>query len=104
LARGTGKSQQDVRKEILSYFLRNPGAADSLVGIARWRLLQEAVHRSVLATESGLRWLIEQGYIEEVSVGATESIFHLNPAKRKSAERFLNDRRKLAKPKGKRSK
>jgi hypothetical protein len=89
LSRRAGKSQQDVAKEILSYFLRNPGAADNLVGIARWRLLQEAVHRSVLATESGLRWLIDQGYIEEVHVGGAENIFRLDPAKRMSAERFL---------------
>jgi hypothetical protein len=87
----TGKSQQEVAGEILSYFLRNPEAADNLVGIARWRLLEEAVHRTVAATENALRWLIAQGYLQEVSVQGTEHIFQLNPEKREEAELFLKD-------------
>jgi hypothetical protein len=87
----TGKSQQEVAGEILSYFLRNPEAADNLVGIARWRLLEEAVHRTVAATEGALRWLIAQGYLEEVHVQGTENIFQLNPEKREEAELFLKD-------------
>jgi hypothetical protein len=87
----TGKSQQEVAGEILSYFLRNPEAADNLVGIARWRLLEEAVHGTVVATEGALRWLIAQGYLQEVPVQGTENIFQLNPEKREEAELFLND-------------
>lgn len=87
----TGKSQQEVAGEILSYFLRNPEAADNLVGIARWRLLEEAVHRSVAATENALRWLIAQGYLTEVPVRGNEHIFQLNPEKREEAELFLKD-------------
>lgn len=92
----TGKSQQEVAGEILSYFLRNPEAADNLVGIARWRLLEEAVHRTVAATESALRWLIAQGYLQEVPVQGTETIFQLNPEKREEAELFLKDIEKPA--------
>jgi len=87
----SGKSQQEVAGEILSYFLRNPEAADNLVGIARWRLLEEAVHRSVAATENALRWLIAQGYLTEVPVRGNEHIFQLNPEKREEAELFLKD-------------
>jgi hypothetical protein len=87
----TGKSQQEVAGEILSYFLRNPEAADNLVGIARWRLLEEAVHRTVAATESALRWLIAQGYLQEVSLQGKEHIFQLNPEKREEAELFLRN-------------
>jgi len=91
LSSGTGKSQQEVAGEILSYFLRNPEAADNLVGIARWRLLEEAVHRTVAATESALRWLIARGYLQEVPVQGKERIFQLNPEKREEAELFLKD-------------
>jgi hypothetical protein len=87
----TGKSQQEVAGEILSYFLRNPEAADNLVGIARWRLLEEVVHRTVAATEGALRWLIAQGYLQEVPVQGPEHIFQLNPEKREEAELFLKD-------------
>lgn len=77
--------------EILSYFLRNPEAADNLVGIARWRLLEETVHQTVAATESAIRWLLAQGYLQEVPVPGTEHIFQLNPEKRKDAELFLKE-------------
>jgi hypothetical protein len=36
-----------VAKEILSYFLRNPNASDNLLGIARWRLMNESVRHNV---------------------------------------------------------
>jgi hypothetical protein len=84
-------SQHEVAGEILSYFLRNPEAADNLIGIARWRLLEEAVHRTVAATEGALRWLLAQGYLLEIPVQGTENIFQLNPEKREEAERFLKD-------------
>jgi hypothetical protein len=83
-----------VAKEILSYFLRNPDAADSLTEIARWRLMQEAVRRSVENTQAALNWLISEGYVlEEIRVG-TESLFQLNPAKRGEAESFLKEGRR----------
>jgi len=78
-----------VSREILSYFLRNPEATDSLMGIARWRLLHEVVHRSVTETELGLQWLVTQGYLREVSVEGSEHLFQLDPAKRDEARRFL---------------
>jgi hypothetical protein len=87
----TRKSQQEVAGEILSYFLRNPEAADNLVGIARWRLPEEAVHRTVAATEGALRWLIAEGYLKEVLVQGKEHIFQLNPEKREEAELFLKE-------------
>ena len=40
--------------EILSYFLRNPLAADTLEGVARWRLLDEVVYRKVEETRAAL--------------------------------------------------
>ena len=80
-----------VAKEILRYFLRNPEAVDSLTEIARWRLMQEAVRRSVEETRVALTWLIEQGYVrEEVHIG-TESLFQLDPSRLKDAVEFVKD-------------
>jgi hypothetical protein len=83
------KSREDIAREILSYFLRNPEAADSFDGIARWRLLEDIVRRSLAATEEGLRWLIERGYLKQESVSGGKPIFSLNSAMRKEAARFV---------------
>ncbi|HUK47759.1 MAG TPA: hypothetical protein VLW06_09210 [Terriglobales bacterium] len=76
-------------REILAYFLRNPDAADSLVELARWRLMEEAVRRSVEKTEAALNWLIQHGYVREETRMGTERIFQLNPARRAEAERLM---------------
>jgi len=86
----TGKSKEDIAREILSYFLRNPQATDNLLGIARWRLLEESVHRSVRETEAVLQWLIAQGYLRELHPEGSEHLFQLEPAKREEAQRFLD--------------
>jgi hypothetical protein len=78
-----------VAKEILSYFLRNPGAADNLVGIARWRLMQETVRHSVEKTSEAVQWLIAAGFLREEKHVATGRIFHLNMDLRDAAEQFL---------------
>ena len=76
-------------KEILSYFLRNPDAADTLTEIARWRLMQEMVRRSVETTENALKWLIAAGYVREETRAGTERLYLLNSERRKDAESFL---------------
>jgi hypothetical protein len=65
--------------EILSYFTRNPEAADSLEGIARWRLLDEVIYRSYQETEAALGWLVERGFLIETSRPGIKPIFRLNP-------------------------
>ena len=78
-------------KEILSYFLRNPEAADTLTEIARWRLMHETVRRSVEATENALNWLIAEGYVREETRVGTQRIFQLNSERREDAESFLEE-------------
>lgn len=81
-------------REILSYFLRNPAAADSLEGIARWRLMEQAIHRTIVETEDALDWLVEQGYLIEVAHQGSRPLFHLNPEKEQAAGALLKKRRK----------
>jgi hypothetical protein len=94
---------EEVAREILRYFLRHPEAADSLAGIARWRLMQESVRHSVEKTGEALQWLIDEGFMREETRVATGKIFQLNSARRKAAEEFLRkghrgpDRRSAAK-------
>ena len=88
-------------KQILSYFLRNSKAADTLEGIARWRLLEEQVHRSFQQTESALAWLVEQGFLEEVETVGSSRIFRLAPQSQEKTARFLAEERSARKDKKK---
>ena len=76
-------------REILRYFLRNPQAADSFEGVARWRLIEEVVQRRVEGTHQALSWLVRHGFLREVSTAGTGAIFSLNPERQAEAERFL---------------
>lgn len=67
--------------EILSYFVRNPQAADNLEGIARWRLLNEFITRKVDETQRALTWLVANGYLRETSTTGSGLIYCLNPDK-----------------------
>jgi hypothetical protein len=88
--RGAGDSKRDdISSDILSYFLRNPDARDSFEGIARWRLLEELVRRSVPATEEALHWLIANGFLTEEQVPGGKPIYRLNPSRKAEAERLI---------------
>lgn len=76
-------------KEILGYFVRNPKAVDNLEGVARWRVMEEQVHRSLEQTEAALAWLLSEGYLQEVEAAGSGRIFRLNPDHQASAARFL---------------
>ena len=80
-----------VAKDILRYFLRNPEAVDSMSEIARWRLMQEMVQRSVEETREALTWLMEKGYLHEETRVGTESLFQLNRAQLEEAAAFVNE-------------
>jgi len=87
-------------KEVLRYFVHNPHAADSLEGVARWRLLEDAVQRHVDETHQALSWLVAQGFLRELSSPGTGPIFSLNAERRNEAERFLSSAPSRARPSG----
>ena len=83
------KPVDQVARDILGYFLRNPGAVDNLGGIARWRLLEETIHRTVESTAEALRWLTAEGFLKEVPMEGTGPLFRLNRSKRLEAREIL---------------
>ena len=88
--RGAGDSKRDeITSDILNYFLRNPDARDSFEGIARWRLLEELVQRSVPATEEALHWLIANDFLTEEQVPGGKPIYGLNASRKAEAERLI---------------
>ena len=80
-------------REVLNYFFHNPRAADTLEGVARWRLLEETVRRGIDDTKQALDWLVTEGYLNRVSTPYTEPIYQLNQDERARAKEFLNKRK-----------
>jgi hypothetical protein len=75
---------------ILNYFSRHPRAADTLEGIARWRLMEEQVQRVMEDTREAIEWLISKGYLKEQERPYSGSIYSLNEGQAREIERFLN--------------
>jgi uncharacterized protein Yka (UPF0111/DUF47 family) len=87
-------AESDAARDILSYFTRNPDAVDGLESIARWRLIQERVQRTLEETQEALRWLVERGYLIESDTQATGALFQLNHEAVDEARRFLQKSRR----------
>ena len=83
------KPKPQIARQVLSYFIRNPQATDSLEGIARWRLLQERIHRTVQETNGAVTWLVSEGYLRQVSNAGAEPLYQLNVAQTENALAFL---------------
>jgi hypothetical protein len=84
-------SKEEIARDILSYFLRNPQAADDVEGLARWRLLREAIHRSIEETDHALEWLVEMGFLLKASPPGSNAIFSLNFQNLGRAESFVSN-------------
>jgi hypothetical protein len=80
-------------REILSYFLRHPQAADDIEGVARWRLLDERVRSTVEEVQPALTWLVERGFLLAERTCAGGLVFHLNPPKASAAVALIRHRR-----------
>lgn len=84
-------TREQIAEDVLAYFLRNPQAADNLEGVARWRLLSEAVHRSVEETRDALEWLVSRGILLKLIPAGREAVFCLNREKKTEAETLLSE-------------
>lgn len=91
------RSTDEIAEDLLSYFLRNPQAADNLEGVARWRLLSEAIHRTVEETSQVLELLVSQGLLLKIGTGGSDPVYCLNRARKADAEALLSDLHQRAK-------
>ncbi|RPI25049.1 MAG: hypothetical protein EHM61_15450 [Acidobacteria bacterium] len=85
--------ESELARKIVSYYLRNPEAADTLEGIARWRLMEEEIHHAVTRVQEALKWLVESGLLIRTTNAASPPLFSLNRHKRAEATQFLLGRR-----------
>ena len=92
-------AETTIVKQVLGYFVRNPKAADTLEGVARWRLLEEQIQNSISQTETAVEWLVAQGLLQEFNPRGTGRLFRLNPARLDDAIRLLEKTEKPARKK-----
>lgn len=85
------RDEPDLAREILSYFLENPNAADTVEGIACWRLMEEKIRRTVELTNSALDWLVSRGFLKEMRALNSVRIFELNKERSAEAQFFLRN-------------
>ena len=83
------RSETDVARQILAYFLRNPDAADSAEGVARWRVMDEQIRTSVRETFVALKWLVAKGYLQESASRSSGIIFRLHAARSGEARKLV---------------
>jgi hypothetical protein len=84
-----------VEEDILRYFLRNPAGTDTLEGIARWRLFDESLYRSIEETDRAVNSLVSQGFlIRDPSFAFSKCVFRLDLKKREQAEQYLKQNEK----------
>ena len=79
----------DTTLEVLEYFVNNPQAADSLEGIARWRLMQKAVAQRVEETDRAVDWLLTHDFLLQEAVAGSAAVFRLNRRRIAEARQLL---------------
>jgi hypothetical protein len=80
-----------VAKQILRYFYRNPQAADTVEGVARWRLLEEMIQSNLETVMNAMAWLVSQGLLVKESRPASAPLFRLNTAESRKIEKLLTE-------------
>lgn len=91
MSQPTSHESENLAREILAYFLRNPQCADDLHGITRWRLLDQMIHHALHDTRAALELLVTEGYLTKESITGADPIFRLNTDRQTDAVTFVND-------------
>ena len=83
----------DVVRDVLRYFTRNPQAADTVEGVARWRLVDEAIYQNLEQVGKAVAWLVSRGLLIEESTSPSTLIVRLNKQQLGQIEQFLQPAR-----------
>ena len=81
-------------QEILRYFVQHPQASDDLEGIARWRLLQEQIGRSIEEVRQALEMLVQMEFLLQDSIPSCGKRYSLNPARIQESKEFATRKKR----------
>jgi hypothetical protein len=62
---------------------------DNLEGLARWRLLDERIHRGLERVSRAVAWLVSRGVLLQEEAGTSSAVFRLNTARRADVDKLL---------------
>jgi hypothetical protein len=80
-------------REILEYFVRHPGGAETLEGLARWRLSQITVEHAIEEIGRALAWLSARGLLRPRPLEGAPDLYVLDEEDAGQAQRWLRRRR-----------
>ena len=81
------QNEPEAAREILKYFVEHPEAADTLEGVAHWRLIGR--HLTIEQVALALDWLVARGYLKRIARPFAYRIYSLDPGQLAEAERYL---------------
>ena len=91
-------------RDILQHYLENPLTADTLEGVATWRLLEDIVRAGVREIDEALEWLVSHGYLKRsAGRGAAPPLYTLNDERRADGQRLITPTRRPRQPLGRRA-
>ena len=73
----------------MRYFVQHPEAADSLEGIARWRLIEQRTRDLVAETSDAVEQLVDEGLLERVTLPGGQTLYRLRPDQADVARRLV---------------
>ena len=83
------QDEPEAAAAILTYFVEHPEAADTLEGLARWRLVERGTHWTNEQVAKALEWLVARGYLKEISKPYADRIYSLREENLTEAKRHL---------------
>jgi hypothetical protein len=85
----TEKIEPPLTRDIMRYYMRNPNVADTLEGLARWRLLEQTVHETVSEVQEAVNWLVSQGLLRKILRLSSPPLFELNRDRLDECKQYL---------------
>ncbi len=84
----------EVAKKILRYFNRDRKAADTIEGVARWRLLDQEIHESLETVRRAMDWLVSRGFLVREASSFISPVYRLNAEGLEEIARFLEQKKR----------
>ena len=83
------EQQPPLVRSILSFYLEHPTLVETNEGLARWRLLEERIDRTLRETQEALDWLVANEYLRQIPRRGSSSVFMMNHERWQDARRFV---------------
>lgn len=85
-------ADSELSRDIMRYYVRNPDAVDTIEGLARWRLLEERIYRTIEAVTRATAELVSLGLLEEALRPGAGALIGLNKNRLDDARLFAEGR------------